>query len=141
MTLSYKIEKLLYNNKAFVYRINRHFTQQCCLYYTTWFEFYYVFKKKIRYLKYHLNNFWNKMPLLSLFYFRYVCCWMSHWRQQMVDGAEHLISCHWPAFLSAFSHLQLIQNSAPSTICWCQCDIRMGYKAKWIFPPAFAYKI
>ena len=40
---------------------------------------------------------------------------MSHWRQQMVDGAEHLISCHWLAFLSAFSHLQLIQNSAPST--------------------------
>ena len=43
---------------------------------------------------------------------------MSHWHQQMVDGADHLISCHWLAFLSAFSHLQLIQNSAPSTICW-----------------------
>ena len=43
----------------------------------------------------------------------------------MVDGAEHLISCHLLAFLSAFSHLQLIQNSAPSTICWCQWDIRI----------------
>ena len=50
---------------------------------------------------------------------------MSHWHQQMADGAEHLISCHWLAFLSDFSHLQLIQNSAPSTICWCQCDIRI----------------
>ena len=58
---------------------------------------------------------------------------MSHWRQQMVDGAEHLISCHWLAFLSAFSHLQLIQNSAPSTICWCQCDIRIWKKKKSYF--------
>ena len=40
----------------------------------------------------------------------------------MVDGAEYLI---WLGFLSAFSHLQLIQNLAPSTICWCQCDIRI----------------
>ena len=39
---------------------------------------------------------------------------ISHWRQQMVDGAEHLISCHWLPFLCAFSHLQLIQNSAPN---------------------------
>ena len=50
---------------------------------------------------------------------------MSHWHQQMVDGAEHLISCDWLVFLSAFSHLQLIQNSALSTICWCQCDIQI----------------
>ena len=50
---------------------------------------------------------------------------MSHWHKQMVDGAERLISCHWRAFLSAFSHSQLIQKSAPSTICWCQCDIRI----------------
>ena len=50
---------------------------------------------------------------------------MSHWHQQMVNGAEHLISGHWLAFLSAISHLQLIQNSTPSTICWCQCDIQI----------------
>ena len=54
---------------------------------------------------------------------------MSHWRQQMVDGTEHLISCDWLAFLSVFSHLQLIQNSAPSTICWCHCDIWIGLKS------------
>ena len=48
---------------------------------------------------------------------------MSHWHQQMVDGAEHLISCDWLVFLSAFSHLQLIQNSVPFTIFWRQCDI------------------
>ena len=43
--------------------------------------------------------------------------------QQMLDGAEHLISCHWIAFLSGFSHLQLIQNSAPSIIRFCLCNI------------------
>ena len=31
---------------------------------------------------------------------------MSHWLQQMVDGAEYLISCNWLTFLSVFSHLQ-----------------------------------
>ena len=29
-------------------------------------------------------------------------------------------------FLSSFSHLQLIQKSAPSTFVWRQCDILMG---------------
>ena len=29
------------------------------------------------------------------------------------------------AFLSILSHWQLIQNSAQSTIVWCQCDIRI----------------
>ena len=51
-----------------------------------------------------------------------------HIDTQMVDGAKHLISCHWLAFLSAFSHLQLIQNSVPSTICWCQCDILIAIR-------------
>ena len=36
----------------------------------------------------------------------------------MVDGADLLIGCHWLGFLSDFSHLQLIQNLAPSTIMW-----------------------
>ena len=63
---------------------------------------------------------------------------MSHWCQQMVDGAEHLISCDWLAFLSAFSHLQLIQNSAPSTICWCQCDIRIVIP--WIYQILLKYQ-
>ena len=50
---------------------------------------------------------------------------MSHWRHTMVDGAEFWISCKWPAFLSSFSCLQVIQNLAPSTIVWCQCDIKL----------------
>ena len=50
---------------------------------------------------------------------------MSLWHQQMVDSAEDLTSCHWIAFFSAFSHLHLVQNSASSTICWCQCDIQI----------------
>ena len=41
----------------------------------------------------------------------------------MVDAAEFLISYQWLAFLSNFSWWQLIQNSAPSTIVWRQCDI------------------
>ena len=56
----------------------------------------------------------------------------------MVDGAEHLISCHWLAFLSAFSHLQLIQDLEPSTICWCQCDIRMSNE-EWKMRIFFAF--
>ena len=35
---------------------------------------------------------------------------MSHWRQQMVDGADFWISCHWLAFLSSLSQWQLIQK-------------------------------
>ena len=42
----------------------------------------------------------------------------------------YICHCHWLAFLSAFSHLQLIQNSAPSSICWCQSDIRI-VSLKW----------
>ena len=57
---------------------------------------------------------------------KYVSIRLSHWHKQMVDSVEHLISCHWLAFLSAFSHLQRIQNSAPSTVCWCQYDIQIG---------------
>jgi hypothetical protein len=42
---------------------------------------------------------------------------MSHWHQQIVDSTEFWISCKRLAFLSTFSHLNMIQNSAPSTIC------------------------
>ena len=50
---------------------------------------------------------------------------MSHWCHTMVDGAKFWISCQWLAFLSIFSRWQLIQNSAPSTIMWRQCDIQI----------------
>ena len=46
----------------------------------------------------------------------------------MVDGAEFWINCKRPAFLSSFSRLQVIQNSAPSTIMRRHCDIRMEKK-------------
>ena len=45
---------------------------------------------------------------------------MSHWHQQMVDGAKFWITCKRLKVLRKASCLQLIQNSAPSTICWCQ---------------------
>ena len=51
---------------------------------------------------------------------------MSHWHHTMVDGVVFRISCKQPAFLSSSSHLQVIQNLAPSTIVWHQCDIRIG---------------
>ena len=44
----------------------------------------------------------------------------------MVDGAEFWISCKWLKALRKASQWQLIKCSAPSTICWCQCDIRIG---------------
>ena len=50
---------------------------------------------------------------------------MSHWCHTMVDGAEYWISCKRPAFLSSFSRLQVIRNSAQSAIVWHQCDIWM----------------
>ena len=50
---------------------------------------------------------------------------MSHWHHTMVDGAEFWISCQRPNLLRKPSHWQLIQNLAPSTIVWHQCDIRM----------------
>ena len=40
---------------------------------------------------------------------------MSHWHGQTIDGAEFWITCKWLAFLSSFSHLQVIQNKGP----WC----------------------
>ena len=48
---------------------------------------------------------------------------MSHWRHTMVDGTKFWISYQWLAFLSVFCRWHLIQNSAPSTIMCCQCDI------------------
>ena len=54
----------------------------------------------------------------------------------MVDGAQFGISCQRLAFLISLSHLQLIQNSAPSTIVWRQCDIQitdLGMNAQIIF--------
>ena len=50
---------------------------------------------------------------------------MSHWRHTMVDGAKIWISYQQPAFFISSSHWQLIQNLAPSTIVWRQCDIRI----------------
>ena len=62
------------------------------------------------------NNFFNGQLYKS-------DIWMSHWRQQMVDGADFWISCHWLAFLSSLSQWQLIQKLVPSTICCHQYDI------------------
>ena len=45
---------------------------------------------------------------------------------QMLDDAEFWISCKRLKALRKASQWQLIKCSAPSTICWCQCDIRIG---------------
>ena len=55
---------------------------------------------------------------------------MSHWRQRMADGAKFWIGYQWLAFLINLSSWQLIQNSAPSAIMWCQCDIQIPYFLK-----------
>ena len=40
---------------------------------------------------------------------------MSHRHRQTTEGAEFWITCKQLAFLSSFSHLQVIQNKRP----WC----------------------
>ena len=59
------------------------------------------------------------------------CIWMSHWHQQMVDGAEFWIDCKWLKALRKASQSQLIKCSAPSTICWCQCDFEIMKSIKF----------
>ena len=62
----------------------------------------------------------------------FVCIRMSHWHQQMIDGAEFWISCKWLKALWKASKWQQIKWSAPTTICWCQCDIRIHiYILQW----------
>ena len=59
--------------------------------------------------------------------------WKIHLSQQVYsdvtltphDGRWRWISYQLLAFLSNFSRWQLIQNLAPSTIVWRQCDIRI----------------
>ena len=53
---------------------------------------------------------------------------MSHWRRQATEGTEFWISCKRPAFLSNFSHLRIIRNSAPSVVRRLQCDIWINNK-------------
>ena len=43
----------------------------------------------------------------------------------MSDGTKFWIGYQQQAFLSSFSRWLLIQNLAPSTIVWRQCDIQM----------------
>ena len=46
----------------------------------------------------------------------------------MLDGAKFWINCQRLRILRKASHWQLIQNSAPSTIVWRQCDIRIVWR-------------
>ena len=48
---------------------------------------------------------------------------MTHWRCRATEDTEFWITCKPPAFLSNFSWLQLIQNSAHSLAWRSQCDI------------------
>ena len=48
------------------------------------------------------------------------------------DGPEFWISCQWLKLLRKASHWQLIQNPAPSTIVWRQCDIRRLKSWWWL---------
>ena len=57
---------------------------------------------------------------------------MSHWRHNMVDGAEFWIACKRLKLLRKADRLQLIQNSVPSTIVWCQFDIRISWWKIWM---------
>ena len=52
---------------------------------------------------------------------------MPHWRHTMADGAKFWITCKRLKLLRKAGRLQLIQNSAPSTIVWRQCDIQIPH--------------
>ena len=69
---------------------------------------------------------WSCLP--KIIYFGWESIRMSHWLQQMVDGDIFWISFKRLKVLSEASQTQLIKCSAPSTICWRQCDIRIP---KW----------
>ena len=71
---------------------------------------------------------WNMRPKAYTTHQVYISAkiiWISHWCHMMADGAEFWISYQRLAFLSIFSRWQLIQNLAPSTILWRQCDIEI----------------
>ena len=72
-----------------------------------------------------------KTPLMASYWI--VLIWMSHCCPWVTEGAEFWISCKQLPFLSNFSHLQLIQNSAPFVTRRRQCDIRISVKLGWIF--------
>ena len=62
---------------------------------------------------------------------------LSHWHQH---GAKSWISCKWLKALRKASQWQLIKCSAPSTICWRQCDIRIDLHLilkKWVWKIKF----
>ena len=48
----------------------------------------------------------------------------------MVDGIEIWITCKRLKLMRKAGSLQLIPNSAPSTIVWCQCEIWIENKQK-----------
>ena len=55
---------------------------------------------------------------------------INHHVHMMVDGAKFWISCKWLKLLRKASRLQLIQNSAPSTIVGRKCDIGIHNNTK-----------
>ena len=52
----------------------------------------------------------------------FVSIWMSHWCRRATEGAEFRNTCKWLAFLSSFSHLQVIQNKRPLVLGRGICD-------------------
>ena len=68
----------------------------------------------------------------NLTYSKNISIQMSHWRHQVTEGAEFWISCKRPASLSKFSHLQLIQNLAPSVTWRHQSDLRIVWTSIYI---------
>ena len=64
-----------------------------------------------------------KVRLSSIYLFGFIG--MSHWHRRASEGAEFWISYKQTAFLSNFSRLQPITNSAPSVTQWRHCDHRL----------------
>ena len=85
---------------------------------------------------FNVRNFWSSLIPQENLSIR-----MSHWHHMMVDGAEFWITCKRLKLLRKAGRLQSIQNSAPSTIRWRQCDIRIGTVAHWSWTLWYSRKI
>ena len=87
------------------------------------------FQYALTYKKQPIKKIWGR--ILGLAWLKFAVAPL-----RMVDGAKFWITCKQLKLLRKAGHLQLIQNSAPSTIVWRQCDIQitdLGMNAQIIF--------
>ena len=76
------------------------------------------------------RNYKPRVSTLRTKYVRTYVVWQSASCQWKINLNLHLLF-QWLNLLRKASHWQLIQNLAPSTIVWSQCDIQIAWKICW----------